>query len=307
MNKSEEITLTGSESRPTNRFATARRPGMSAKAVVEIVGLSHQGLVRPNNEDSFLASTMERRIRTLTTNLPPNQTAQDYAEIAYGMVIADGMGGAAAGEVASRTAIATLVDLVVETPDWIMRLDEDNSRQILKRIDDRIKKLAEALTAAAERNPRLSGMGTTLTLAVSLGSDLLIAHVGDSRAYLFTQGELVRLTKDQTMAQLLLDLGVISPDDLTTHGGRHVLTSAITAENIKIEAELHHLYLASGDQLLLCSDGLTEMATDNYIKAVLTENKSADESCQALVNGALAGGGKDNVTVILARYQFPEI
>jgi len=272
--------------------------------VVDIAALSHQGLVRSNNEDSFLALTLERRIRTLITNLP-DPIFQDYAEVAYGMIVADGMGGAAAGEVASRTAISVLIDLVIETPDWIMRLDEERANQILKRTDERIGKLATALAEAARINPGLSGMGTTLTLAASLGSDLLVAHVGDSRVYLFTEGQLVRLTKDQTMAQLLADLGVISADDLTTHHARHVLTSAITATGSKIEVELHHLGLASGDQLLLCSDGLTEMVADEDIKAILKEHNPVAQSCQALVDAALAAGGKDNVTVILAKYQLP--
>src|SRR5262249_16829312 len=96
---------------------------------------------------------------------------------------------------------------------------DERSGQVLKRTDERIERLTKALTEAAEINPSLSGMGTTLTLAVSLGSDLLIAHVGDSRAYLFTEGQLVRLTKDQTMAQLLADLGVISADELATQRG----------------------------------------------------------------------------------------
>jgi len=302
----KEISLADTQTAETKRFPTARRPGtISANVVVEVGALSHQGLVRPNNEDSFLVTTLERRMRTLLTNLPPSQISQNYSEVAYGMIIADGMGGAAAGEVASRTAIAALVDLVIETPDWIMRLDDERSGQVLKRTDERIRKLAHALTEAAKINPKLSGMGTTLTLAVSMGSDLLIAHVGDSRAYLFTEGQLVRLTKDQTMAQLLADLGVINTDNLATHHARHVLTSAITAADSKMEVELHHLYLASGDQLLLCSDGLTEMVADNDIKGILTQNKNAHETCQALVDAALAAGGKDNVTVILANYQIP--
>src|SRR5215471_362407 len=302
----EDSTLSGSKPEETSRITNARSPGISAKVKVEIASLSHQGLVRTNNEDSFLVTTMERRMRTLMTNLPSDQISRDYAEIAYAMAVADGMGGSAAGEVASRTALATLVDLVIATPDWIMRLDEERTTEVLRRADERMKKLAGALNEAAANNPQLSGMGTTLTLAASLGADLLVAHVGDSRAYLFTEGQLIRLTKDQTMAQLLADLGVISVDELSKHHSRHVLTSAISATDAKVEVELHHLYLANGDQLLLCSDGLTEMVTDNYIKAVLTQNKKVDESCQALVDGALAGGGTDNVTVILARYEFPK-
>ena len=293
------------ESETTEQSATSREAGSSSSVNVEIAALSHRGLVRPNNEDSFLVNRLERRMRTLVSNLPPDQISEDYAEVAYGFIVADGMGGAAAGEVASRTAIATLINLVIETPDWIMRFDEGRSKRVLNRTDERIRKLTEALTKAAKMNPELSGMGTTLTLAVTLGPDLLLAHVGDSRAYLLTKGQLLRLTRDQTLAQLLADLGVISPDELATHHKRHVLTSAITASGSELEVELRHLTLSSGDQLLLCTDGLNEMVEDDEIRAILAEDRSAEEACEALINSALAGGGKDNITVILAKYEIP--
>jgi len=145
-----------------------------------------------------------------------------------------------------------------------------------------------------------------LTIAASLGSDLLIAHVGDSRAYLLTEGQLLQLTKDQTMAQLLADIGVISQDALATHNSRHILTSAITASGSKIDVELHHLHLADGDRLLLCSDGLTDMVSDRDIKTILKDGNTAAEICQSLVDAALAAGGKDNITVISANYLIPE-
>jgi len=278
----------------------------SSSVVVDIGARSHRGLVRTNNEDSFLVNTLERRMTTLRTNLPPSQIPENYFEIVYGMIVADGMGGAAAGEVASRTAIAALVDLIIATPDWIMRLDEEGANRVLKRTEERIGQLATALAEATRVNPEFSGMGTTLTVAASLGSDLLIAHVGDSRAYLLTEGQLLQLTKDQTMAQLLADLGVISSDALATHNARHILTSAITASGSKIEVELHHLHLADGDRLLLCSDGLTDMVSDRDIKTILKDRNTSGEICQSLVDAALAGGGKDNITVISASYQIPE-
>src|SRR5205814_3472300 len=143
--------------------------------------------------------------------------------------------------------------------------------------------LTPALTELAKTDPALSGMGTTLTVAVSLGADLIVAHVGDSRAYLLTHGKLLPLTKDQTMAQLLSDLGVISPDDRTKHHARHVLTGAITASGEKAPVELHHIWLDDGDQLLLCSDGLTEMVSEETIESLLLKRKPAQEACQELV------------------------
>jgi protein phosphatase len=148
-------------------------------------------------------------------------------------------------------------------------------------------------------------MGTTLTLAASLGSDLVIAHVGASRAYLFRAGRLLHLTSDQTVAQLLADTGVIRPEDVARHHARRVLTGSITAAGEKAEVELHHLKLVDGDQLLLCSDGLTEMVTDAEISAVLEKHEPAADACRALVELALEAGGKDNVTVLLGCYQIP--
>ena len=302
-----KITLADENAPDGDEARNRKRPGStSANVLVDISARSHPGLVRQNNEDSFLVNTLERRMTTLRTNLPPSQIAEDYAEIVYGMIVADGMGGAAAGEVASSTAISALVDLIIETPDWIMRLDDERAARVLKRTEHRIERLGAVLAEATRIDPELSGMGTTLTVAASLGSDLLIAHVGDSRAYLYTEGQLIQLTKDQTMAQLLADVGVISEDDLATHHARHILTSAITASKSKIEIELQHLHLADGDRVLLCSDGLTDMVSDRDIQTILKEKQTAAEICQSLVDVALAGGGKDNITVISANYQIPK-
>jgi protein phosphatase len=278
----------------------------SASVVVDIGARSHPGHVRINNEDSFLVNTLERRMTTLRTNLPPQHLAENYSEIAYGMIVADGMGGAAAGEVASRTAISALVELVIETPDWIMRLDDLKAKIVLKRTEERIRKLVDVLDEATFQDPDLYGMGTTLTLAASHGSDLLIAHVGDSRVYLLTAGQLLRVTKDQTMSQLLADIGVIRADQVATHHQRHILTDCITpAAGSRIAIELRHLGLADGDKLLLCTDGLTDMISDDDIKNILSEDRASSDSCQALVDAALGAGGRDNVTVIQANYQMP--
>ena len=283
-----------------------RPAGTSVQTTIEFGAVSHRGKVRENNEDSFIVSKIERRITALMSNLPPGQIEDPHGEVAYGMLVADGMGGAAAGEIASRTAIAALRELAINTPDWIMRLDEEGSTQVLQRMEERFAELTKILTRLAKANPSLSGMGTTLTLALSLGPELILAHVGDSRVYLHTLGRLVRLTRDQTMGQLLADLGVISSTDVATHSSRHVLTGAISAGGEKAPVEMHHLQLTDGDQLLLCSDGLTEMVMDSAIAAVLKENKTPTETCNTLLNLALAAGGKDNITIIVARYSIPE-
>lgn len=273
---------------------------------VDLGACSHQGNVRNNNEDSFLVSRLERSLQTLLTSLPADHLPDEATEVGYAMLVADGMGRAAGGDVASSTAISTLVELVLQTPDWYMRLDKEGANEVLVRLDERFGKLREALIERAQAEPSLEGMGTTMTVAVSHGANLIIAHIGDSRAYLFHDGQLHQLTRDQTLAQDLAELGVIRPEDVTKHHSRHVLTGVISTQGEEAQAEFHQAWLADGDQVLLCTDGLTEMVTDAAIAVVLEKDAPSAEACHALVELALEAGGKDNVTVLLGRYRIPE-
>jgi PPM family protein phosphatase len=279
---------------------------ISSLVEVDLGAASHPGKVRPNNEDHYLAARFDRAMRTLLTNLPPGCVPVRGAETAYGLLVADGMGGAAAGEVASRTAITVLVDLVLRTPDWILRPDEGLIRKVLGRMDRRFRQVNQALAEQARSEPDLAGMGTTLTLACSHGADLVVVHVGDSRAYLFRQGRLLQLTRDHTVAQALADCGAIAAADAATHRLRHVLTNVLGVKEDAGKPDLSHLRLADGDQVLLCTDGLTAMASDAAIADVLGRSDTAAAACDALVELALAGGGRDNVTVVLARYRIPD-
>jgi PPM family protein phosphatase len=222
----------------------------------------------------------------------------------YGMLVADGMGGHAAGELASRTAVATLVNLVLRTPDIIMRLDPHYTEEALRRFERRFQEIAEVLREQAKTDPRLAGMGTTMTLACSAGSDLIVAHVGDSRAYLLREGRLQRLTSDQTMAQFLADTGMISQDEIENHPMRHMLTGALSTRDGPTDVDLTAQRLRSGDQVLLCTDGLFDLVPDASISALLQQPGSPAEVCQRLVTAALEGGGRDNVTVVLGRYRI---
>ncbi len=289
-----------------NAPAPAHAPRTASSVVqVDIGASSNPGKVRATNEDHFLVARAERSLRTLLTNLPPGDLPEETSETAYGMLIADGMGGMAAGEVASRTAISTLVGTVVRDPDWILRFDEASAPDVLARTAERFHAVHGKLMELAERDPNLAGMGTTMTVACSFGADLLIAHVGDSRAYLLRDGRLHRLTSDHTLVQSLLDAGSIGREELRTHPMRHVLTKAIDTRPEDPPVDLKRSRLVDGDQLLLCTDGLTEMVADEAIVEVLQSRGSAMEACRALVDVALRNGGKDNVTVVLARYRIP--
>jgi len=284
------------------------RPAAGASSLVEVdlAALSHPGRVRSNNEDHYFAGRFYRGMRTVATNVPSGAMPQSYEETVYAMLVADGVGGSAAGEVASRTAIQALVDLVLETPDWIMLLDDRLADEVLQRMERRFQRIRETLVDRAKADSRLQGMATTMTVAATVGSELLTAHVGDSRAYVFRKnGRLERLTRDQTMAQSLADSGAIREEEIATSPYRNVLTSALATRGAFVQVELKRSQLRDGDRLLLCSDGLTDLVPDETIVRTLAKTPSSSDACRALVDFALEAGGKDNVTVVVARYRIP--
>ena len=278
--------------------------GMSVE--VDLAALSHPGRVRPNNEDHYLVLRSGRYLRTCMTNLPEGRVPHEFEETVYVMAVADGMGGHAAGEVASQLALTLFVDHVLETPDWIFPHDDLRMVEVLKRAVQRFRSVNAALLEQARRNPRLAGMGTTLTVAMSFGLVLKVAHVGDSRVYLLRRGVLHRLTWDHTLAQELADLGNIPAEDVATHPLRKILTHAIGLSEGGGEPDVRRLRLADGDRLLLCTDGLTEMVDDATIAAELGRDRPAAEVCQGLLDLALDRGGLDNVTIVVAGYRIPE-
>jgi protein phosphatase len=277
----------------------------SAAVVVDLAARSHPGKVRTNNEDHYLVVRFGRSMETLLSNLPEGAVPARCDEVGYGVAVADGMGGRHAGEVASRMVIEALLTAVLQTPDWIVRPEGAFAELAMIRAADRHRRLQSVLVHEAEANPELQGMGTTLTVAWSVGVDLFVAHVGDSRIYLFREGRLCQLTTDHTLAQEMANEGRIAPDQVARHRLRHVLTRAITTEGHDVEPEVQRLRLADRDCILACTDGLTDMVAEDEIVHVLAESATADESAQRLVELALEHGGRDNVTTVVARYAIP--
>ena len=278
---------------------------LSSTVKVELGGLSHSGKVRPINEDHYLITRLGRDQETLLTNLPESDVAQHFRESGYGMVVADGMGGAARGEVASRLAISTLAHLGLQFGKWNLRINEEIAREVSERAERFYQRVGQTVIEQGRADPSLTGMGTTLTGAFSAGSDLFVCSVGDSRVYLFRRGRLLQLTQDQTYSQMLADIGQIPQHEVSTHHLRHILTDAIGVGSGRINVKVRHLSLLNDDTLLLCTDGLTEMVDEEEIAGVLMRGQSAQDACQTLVDLALEHGGEDNVTVLVAKYEIP--
>lgn len=279
----------------------------SALVQVDLAAQSHQGFVRTNNEDHYLAVRVNRSLETILTNLVETGLPKRFDETANGMLVADGMGGMAAGETASRLALLKLLDLVLQTPDWIMKMNRpENATIVMRRMTHRFREIDDELRQQGESTRSFLGMGTTLTAAVSFSSDLFVGHIGDSRAYLLRGEKFHQLTRDHTLAQALIDSGIAKADDTVTRAMRNVLTAALGTTAERSDPEVQRLHLSDGDQLLLCTDGLSEMVTDDNIASVLMNATSSATACQQLIDLALAGGGRDNVTVVLSRYRFPQ-
>jgi serine/threonine protein phosphatase PrpC len=291
----------GAQSNPPEspvRFAQA--------VVVDAAGLTHMGLVRTSNEDHFLIGRLGRYFETLSTSLPPNDLPARAEDAGYSLIVADGMGGHAAGEVASRLAVREIVRLGFELPDWIVRIDDSTREAAAARSQRRIETVNAMVIADGEKHPELRGMGCTLTAARNLGRILQITHVGDSRAYLLRSDRLFRLTRDHTYVQMLVDSGLMSVEEAATSRERHMLINAVGGSSEEVRVDIERVPLANGDRVLLCSDGLTDAVDDDVIRTLLATAATAADACQALTARALEGGGRDNITVVVAVYAWQD-
>lgn len=282
-------------------------PPFSSRVNVDLFGMTDKGHKRARNEDHFLIVRAGRAVETVLTNLTEDETlpGELFEESGYGMVVADGVGGSAAGEIASRQAIYAFLSLALHTPDWQFRWGPTEKNTVMWRMKDRFRRVNAALLRDAAANASLSGMCTTMTAAVSLGTDLIVGHIGDSRAYMVHDGKLIKLTRDHTLAERLVEDGTHAPTDPLVLELRGLLFQALGSREGECNPEVSDYTLHDDDQLLLCTDGLTDMVDEDEIESVLNNADSAKWSCQRLVDIALRNGGLDNITVIVARYSIP--
>jgi protein phosphatase len=271
---------------------------------LESAALSDVGKVRPNNEDHFLICRLCKTLQVLHTNVAEVANSPHAEQEGYLLLVADGMGGVAAGEHASATVVRGVQRHMLETSKWFFRLDDPDEDVRVRLLKETLEGLDRQLIDEAKQDPSLSGMGTTLTAAGIVDGAAFIVHVGDSRVYLYRDGGLEQVTQDHTVVQKLLEAGLLKPEEVRSHRMRHVLTNTLGGSR-GVCGEIHNLRLRAGDRILLCTDGLNDMLDDEAIARLLVANPRPDDACRALVDAALQGGGRDNVTVIVANYEEP--
>ncbi len=282
-------------------------PPAASRLEADVAAITDIGRVRETNEDAYLVGRIGRYFERLSSNLPDVLVPARSEECGTLMMVADGMGGMAGGEVASHTAIARMVQMVFASPKWALKLDDPSTREAeIQQMWARGRAYLAAAHAAvrgrAAADPNLAGMGTTLTSAYSVGTDLFVLHVGDSRAYLFHDGRVQKITRDHTMAQSFLDMGIIREEDSEAQRLRRVLTQAVGGPGEEVDADLHALKIGHGDRLVLCTDGLTNLLDEEEMAETLGAGGSSQDACRALVDLALDYGGLDNITAIVASF-----
>lgn len=250
---------------------------MSLRNKLRCVGLTDTGKVREHNEDTIAVDP----------------------DIGL-LVLADGMGGYNAGEVASGMLTVFIRD---ELGRWLQEAQAGASDADVKRaMDICVDNANRAIFNAANANPHYAGMGTTLVLAVFREGHLLAGHVGDSRAYRWRAGRLVQITRDHSLLQEQIDAGLITPEQAAYSANKNLVTRAVGVEDtVLLETHVHELQ--AGDVYLLCSDGLSDMLDDEQIGEVLQMHDSLPMTGQALIDAANQAGGRDNIAVILVRVQ----
>jgi serine/threonine protein phosphatase PrpC len=267
---------------------------------IDVKGLTHPGKVRSTNQDHFLIASLHKRLKVHATSLPHAEKLRFRGErLAFMTLVADGVGGHQAGEEASRLALEKVAKFITESTECYYTHDPDQEQHFLELLHRSVMKCHDAIAEEAKSDPSLHGMATTLTLVIGSWPWAYVVQVGDSRCYLLHDGELAQLTRDQTVAQDLLDEGIISDDEARKTAWANVLSSAIgdgKACPVTTRAVMNW-----GDRILICSDGLTRHVSDERIKEILLTTPDSKASCEALVQDALDGGGEDNITVVVGR------
>ena len=267
---------------------------------IDVYGITHKGKVRKENQDHFLICALKKQMVIQGTSLPQTEHLlvgpQRFASL---MMVADGVGGGARGADASRLALEAVTQYAAHSTRCYYAASSQSDAGFSEALQEAAVLCHAQLLRQGEGNPEYRGMATTLTLFLGVWPRAYLLQVGDSRCYLLRQGELTQISRDQTMAQDLVDLGVMTRADASKTRLAHTLTSAIGGRSPA--PVVTALDIGWDTTVLLCSDGLTNHVSDERIRDRLRSMKSAKQVCEDLLKEALDEGGSDNITIVVAR------
>jgi protein phosphatase len=262
---------------------------------VDAYGLSHPGKVRPANEDHFAIMSLQKSVQLRGTNLADSSLLERLRKPEVTMlVVADGVGGAVGGKLASGLAVSGVVEYLAEAVVCVQDFDVDREQAFLDHLSGAVERGHNRLK---EMFRAQGGPATTLTMVTIVWPRAYVVHVGDSRGYYLRTGALKQFTRDQTMGDYLVDIGAVTEQHAQKAGLYNVLSSAVGADFVPSVGVVD---LAEGDIVLLSTDGLTKHVSHERITEILSAN-DPESAAQLLIDAALEGGGTDNVTVVVAK------
>ena len=270
-----------------------------AGAAVDAFGLTDRGLVRDGNEDHFLIAQISKAIEVRQTSLPPDTVAHEFVGVGgYLLAVADGVGGGPEGDVASERTLSAMLSYVGKAATCFQSLDTTAEHALLEKLESVVHDVHAGLVqeygGISSKLP-----ATTLTMVLLVWPRAYHVQVGDSRAYVRRGGRLQRLTRDQTLGEFMVSLGAWTDEQARLASTAEPVSRAIGGSDLEPVVGL--IDLVPGDSLLLCTDGLNKHVSDDQIAAALAQGDSAEATSRKLVSDALAGGGTDNVTVVVVR------
>jgi serine/threonine protein phosphatase PrpC len=267
---------------------------------IDVHGLTHPGKVRSDNQDQFLICALSKQIVVRLTSLPVADNLMAGAErLAFLAMVADGVGGGNKGATASQVAVEAVTQYVTNSMNSYYAATSADDQEFYDALKAGAARSHAELLRRGQEDPDYRGMATTLTLYLGVWPRAYLLQVGDSRAYVLRDGELTQITRDQTMAQELVDAGVMPAEVAAGTRLAHTLSSSLGGR--QTDPQVHRLDVTWGNVLLLCSDGLTRHVSDEQIQDVLRTMRSAEQACEQLLQLALDDGGSDNVTIVVAR------
>ena len=267
--------------------------------LIDYAAITHLGRVRKNNEDAYLVSALDGEEPVVNGLRPLPQTCMAGILVA----VADGMGGAASGEIASREGLASVaVNLFGHWGRYAAA--QGKEADLLRALEHAAEEASSAVLRYADTERSSRGMGSTLTAAVIWNGYAYLAQVGDSRAYIYRKSQLLQVTEDQTLVREMIIAGSLTAEQARTHPQRSLITQALGCP-IPIRPVLGRVALCRGDRLLLCSDGLSGELTDARLQDILAQGLSLKDTLKKMVEEALMGGGRDNITALLLALDAP--
>src|SRR5512143_3723726 len=267
--------------------------GRAKPITIRVFAKSDLGKARDHNEDNFLVADLSRRDCTA----PMSEREYELGDRGLLLMVADGMGGAAAGELASEMATDTVYKQRLSS--WL-REQEATGQRFALRLKEAVETANQQIHDYAKAHPENRGMGTTATAVGILGDHLYLTQVGDSRAYLVREGAAHQLTKDQSLMQRLVEAGELTEEEAAQSERRNIILQAL-GPDAKVKVDLTHQEIRRGDTVVLCSDGLTGQVKKEEIARVVSETRDLKAVCDRLVALANERGGPDNITVVVAR------